>query len=161
MKHLAAEPVGRLFRYQLVVGVLIGALLGAILGAYLVLPAIEQGMAVSVASVVVGLAYGGVFGVLLAAAPILGAALLLSFVEKRRPGSSGWRQARLSAMGAGLGAVLPGLYWGAGALTVNDGAWPLLVAAMFVALSMLVAGVATCGILKYLPRREAVQTHGA
>ncbi|WP_283205470.1 hypothetical protein [Glutamicibacter sp. V16R2B1] len=40
MKHLAAEPVGRLFRYQLVVGVLIGALLGAILGAYLMLPAI-------------------------------------------------------------------------------------------------------------------------
>lgn len=109
MKHLAAEPVGRLFRYQLVVGVLIGALLGAILGAYLMLPAIEQGMAASVASVVVGLAYGGVFGVLLAAALILGAALLLSFVEKRRPGSSGWRQARLSAMGAGLGAVLPGL----------------------------------------------------
>ncbi len=103
MKHLAAEPVGRPFRYQLVVGVLIGALLGAILGAYLMLPAIEQGMAASVASVVMGLAYGGVFGVLLAAAPILGAALLLSFVEKRRPGSSGWRQARLSAMGAGLG----------------------------------------------------------
>ena len=54
MKHLGAEPVGRLFRYQLVVGVLIGALLGAILGAYLMLPAIEQGMAASVASVVVG-----------------------------------------------------------------------------------------------------------
>ncbi|WP_279402200.1 hypothetical protein [Arthrobacter sp. JCM 19049] len=43
---------------------------------------------------------------------------------------------------------------------MNDGVWPVLVAAMFVVLSMLVAWVATCGILKYLPRRDAVQIHG-